>query len=152
MIRSYVDHPGMHFGVGGWLTAHEVEHFKFQHALNAYRADDAMMKDPGAAGDPDHQYWWEEGRHRRDDDPSGSLKPPYDKKYPAYTAMHEALYQHPIDEFASGDGVSKYSAEYRNDTYAGKVSYDIALHETLAEMAKMHRSSCQNMGLLADHP
>ena len=122
------------------ITAHEVEHFKFQHALNAYRAEyDAMMKDPGPAGDPEHQYWW--GRKGGTDammNLSGSLKPPYDKKYPAYTAMHEALYQHPIDEFASGDGVSKYSAEYWNGTYAGKVSYDIALHETLAEMAKMH--------------
>ena len=139
-IRLYVDHPNVHLGTVGGITAHEVEHFKFQHALNTYRAEyDAMMKDPGPAGDPNHQYGWgRAGGSSAMMRPDGMLRPPYDEKYPTYTAMQAALYQHPIDEFAKGDGVSKYSAEYWKGTYAGTVSYDIALHETLAEMAKMH--------------
>ena len=140
-IRLYGDHlHGLEHVAA--VTAHEVEHFKFQGALNDYRKDyDVMMKDPGPAPDPGHQYWW--GRKGGSDammSPDGSLKPPYDKKYPAYTAMHEALHKHPIHKFAEGDGVSKYSAEYWNAAHVGKAKTEIAFHETLAKIEDFEKA------------
>ena len=120
------------------ITAHEVEHFKFQDAINRSRADrDKMFADPGPAPDPEHKYWW--GKKGGSDavmNPSGGLREGYDKKYPDYSKMHEALHAPLMQDFSEGDGVSKYSAEYWKAFKDGKVSFEIAMHETLAEMAK----------------
>jgi hypothetical protein len=132
-IRIYTDHTDASWTPG--LTAHEIEHEKFQSAIDAYRREsDAIMKDRPAPN-PQSEHWWERrGEIMKAD---GSLFPPYDKKYPHYTAMHDALYSHGLDEFAKGDGVSDYSAEYWKGYHERKVSSDIALHETLAEMARI---------------
>jgi 2',3'-cyclic-nucleotide 2'-phosphodiesterase (5'-nucleotidase family) len=66
----------------------------------------------------------------------GSLKPPYDTKYPAYTAMHDAFFKYDVSAFADADGVSDYSYDYWKGWKAGNVQTFDAVHETLAEMAK----------------
>ena len=135
-IRLYVDHLNVDSVVA--VTAHEVEHFKFQAAIDAYRKDsEAIRSDPGPAPDPNHERWWgKKGGIDAIMSPDGSLKAPADKKYPFYQAMHEALYGPSVQDFAKGDGVSGYSAEYWKAYHAGKVGYNIAMHETLAGMAK----------------
>jgi len=135
-IRLYKDHLDGSNVAG--VTAHEIEHFKFEDALKAYREDSAKMKaDPGPAPDPTHERWWgKRGGTSAMMTPDGALRPPYDKKYPYYTALHEALYAPPMGDFADGDGVSKYSAEYWQGWKGGQINTEIALHETLAEMAK----------------
>jgi hypothetical protein len=142
-IRLYAEHLQPESVAG--VTAHEIEHEKFQGALDAYRREsDAISKDPGPAPDPDHPYWW--GKRGGTDammKPDGSLREPYDKKYPDYTAMHDALYAHGTEEFHKGDGVSDYSAEYWKGYHEHNVSHNIAFHETLAEMARIKYTTGQ---------
>jgi hypothetical protein len=135
-IRIYVDHVLPENAAG--LIAHEIEHEKFQGALDAYRREyDAVMKDPGPAPDPNSEtHWGKRGGSDAIMKPDGSLREPYDKKYPNYTAMHEALNAHGFEKFRAGDGVSAYSAEYWKGTYpGGSIGPQLAEHETLAEMA-----------------
>jgi hypothetical protein len=118
------------------LVSHEIEHVKYQTALNRYQAEfTAVMKEPRegatASSDPVMKA-------------DGSLKAPYDKKYPAYQAMHEAFFtKNGIKEFAEADGVSEYSYEWwKNwkDKEGGEGYFwagQSAIHETLAEMAKI---------------
>jgi len=136
VIRLYTEHLDM--GNVKGVAAHEVEHFKFEDALKAYREDSAAMRaDPGPDPDPTHERWYgKKGGTSAMMTPDGALRPPYDKKYPYYTALHDALYAPPMEDFANGDGVSKYSAEYWKGWKGGQINTEIALHETLAEMAK----------------
>jgi hypothetical protein len=122
------------------VVAHEIEHQKFQHALDAYKADiDKVMKEPGPAPDPNHPYFW--GKRGGSDavmKPDGGLREPYDKQYPIYTAFH-AAYQAPGsgDLFMKSDGVTNYSHEYWKGWKTGTTKTDSAFHETLAEMARV---------------
>ena len=137
-IRMYFDQLNETSVVG--VMVHEIEHFKFQHALDAYQAEtDAMMKDPGPAPDPNAEsYPQRRGGSHAVMNAMGELRPPYDKKYPIYTAMHEA-YSKDVMAFALGDGVSAYSAAYWKEWHSktGNVATSIAVHETLAEMARI---------------
>lgn len=136
-IRLYHDHLTKASAAG--VIAHEIQHAKFQGALDAYRREsDALMKDPGPPPNPEGHYFWEKrGGSDAIMKPDGGLREPYDKKYPVYTAMQTAFYMPALDEFAKGDGVSKYSAEWWAGVKAGKVSFTLAVHETLAEMSRI---------------
>jgi hypothetical protein len=137
-IRMYLDHLNENCVAG--VMAHEIEHFKFQHARNAYNAEyDAMMKEPGPAPDPNAESFPQRrGGHFAVMNAMGELRPPYDEKYPIYTLLQKQF--EGVDEYARGDGVSKYSATYwkawHNYDERGGVTTDIAMHETLAEMAR----------------
>lgn len=107
------------------VIAHEIEHIKFATALRRY-IDEAVMTESGEVN------------------PDGSLKPPYDKKYPAYKAMHDAYYGRDIKDFAVSDGVSDYSYEWWKNWKTKTAekpgvgpAYAKAVHETLSEMARI---------------
>jgi phage-related protein (TIGR01555 family) len=136
-IRIYSEHVTT--GASKGVVAHEIEHFKFQHALDAYKKEEqAMIADPGPAPDPVHpHYWGQRGGGYAVVKPSGGLRAPYDTKYPIYTAMSAARFEPDLKKFANGDGVSAYSAEYWKAWKNGKISTDLAFHETLAEMARI---------------
>lgn len=128
---------------------HEIEHMKFQTALNRYSAENkAVSLDPGPAPDPDHKYYW---RRNGGQDavmaPSGSLRDDYVTKYPIYTAMHEAFYKYGAEAFAKTDGVSEYSYDWWKAWVDGKTGSYQAVHETLAEMARIKRAT----GKFPDH-
>ena len=112
------------------LIAHEIEHVKFESALNRYREDlKKIVAEPRQEGPGDDVMR-----------PDGSLKPPYDEKYPAYTLMHEAFFKPSHDDFEASDGVTEYSYDWwRNwkDKGGREGSGHSAMHETLAEMAKI---------------
>jgi hypothetical protein len=120
------------------VTAHEIQHQKFQHALNTYHVERKMAQDePGPPPDPNGKYHWQKkGGQDAVFAPDDSLREPYASKYKGYTAMHEALFKHNFRAFAESDGVSEYSFEYWKGWKAGTVNSDIALHETIAEMAR----------------
>lgn len=101
------------------VIAHEIEHVKFQNALDSYRSESSHIPP---------------GEIRAD----GSLRPGLaGAVFPNYTAMHEALFKHGMDAFAASDGVSDYSYEYWKGWKEGKIGTELALHETLAEMARI---------------
>ena len=113
------------------LISHEIEHIKYETAVNRYEAErKAVMLDPDTfAGGP--------GGMR----PDGSLPPDAAKKYPVYSIMHEAYYQHSIADFAQADGVTEYSFDWWLNWKDSKTdrmqNTKSAVHETLAEMARV---------------
>lgn len=125
------------------VIVHEIEHMKVQKVFNARQAENtAISNDPGPAPDPDSKYWWgKKGGIDAVMSPSGSLHGDYVNKYPVYSAMHEALDKYNMDKFAAGDGVSSYSLDWWQAYKAGKASSFQAIHETLAEMARMKRET-----------
>jgi hypothetical protein len=115
------------------VIAHEIEHIKYETAINRYNAERAkVIAEVPPEGGMDQVM-------RAD----GSLKPPYDQKYPAYTAMHEAYYgRQSFTDFAAADGVSDYSYDWwlnwKEGSDRGTPSASrSAVHETLAEMARV---------------
>ncbi len=136
-INLYINHLSSQSIEG--VTAHEIEHMKFQGALNSYtREREAIWKDPGPPPDSTSENWYQRrGGNDAVVRPDGRPWPAYEGKYPAYTKMEDAFGQHSISEFAETDGVSDYSKEYWKGYRNGTVSSDIAMHETLAEMARI---------------
>jgi hypothetical protein len=70
--------------------------------------------------------------------PSGEIKEEYRKQYPVYARMWRFRDSIPYDDFAKDDGVTDYSKAYWKDYAAGKCTFHIAVHETLAEIAGHH--------------
>lgn len=144
-IKMFINELRADLPVDG-IIHHEVMHAKFENAFDQYVAESmAVESEDRPAGTPASR------------DPvmaaDGSLKPPYDAKYPAYTAMHEAFYRH--DPFTTGafsdaDGVSDYSYEYWKqwrDNGKRSADFNSAVNETLAEMARIRT----DLGTWPDH-
>jgi hypothetical protein len=122
------------------VTAHEIEHIKFQNAYDRYQEEfKAVMSEPPPPPRPEAENYWERvGGSSAIMHPDGSLRAPYDKKYPAYTLMHEAYFKPAPEKFVNGDGVSPYSEKYWKqweEKDKSGVAFFAAQHETLAEMA-----------------
>lgn len=143
-ITLYTPHAGPESAIPG-LTAHEVQHQKFQAFLNDYKDErERMEKDPDyeatkpkwSAPDADgtiHKLTPGSDDFMR---PDGTLKEPYDKRYPVYSAWQDAMATSTQD-FAKTDGVSGYSRDWWDAWHAGKANTDQAMHETLAEIARV---------------
>lgn len=153
-ITLYTPHLSLE-SVDG-VVAHEIEHEKFQAVMDAKQEEQkAVMTDPGPAPDPNGRYYWQkQGGAAAVMTPDGSLREPYDKKYPIYQKMWEVLEQHSYQKFADSDGVSNYSAEYWKAWREGgsplggsPVDTKLAFHETLAEMARIKYTT----GKFPDH-
>lgn len=123
------------------VISHEVMHQKFERVLNAYHADrDLMMKDPGPPPNPLAELRWERlGGTDALMKPDGSLRPPYDKKYPIYS-RYQNHFEANYEKLRKDDGITNYSRAYWAEyhTPGGKVSSKSAMHETLAEIASRH--------------
>lgn len=121
------------------VVAHEIEHQKFQNVLDKYAAESKLvMADPGPPPDPDAEsYPQRRGGTHAFMKPDGSLREAYVQKYPLYSAMQEAFFKHDMMLFAESDGVSDYSYQYWKGWKEGTVKTFNAVHETLAEMARL---------------
>jgi len=117
------------------IMAHEIEHERFQAALNAYNSEHhALMSIPGPAlfgevGVPGGGILMA----------SGAVRPEYQSRYPATTLLQKSLEQDKFKLYDS-DGCTKYSEAYwKNYNDNGRKSADgeRAMHETLAEMARV---------------
>ena len=121
------------------VTAHEIEHVKFQNALNRFRGErDALMKEPGPPPNPNAETHWERvGGFDAVMHPDGTVRPAYADKYPVYAMMFPAFGRPEWNEFVKGDGVTPYSVEYWTKWEGNKTAanFERAVHETLAEMA-----------------
>ena len=69
--------------------------------------------------------------------PDGNLRPPYDKKYPFYSAWDEVAGFKKQEALIKGDGVSPYSKEYWDGYEKHTIPLDKAFHETIAEMTRI---------------
>lgn len=151
-------------GIAG-VVAHEIMHAKYDALTKDYRRErDAMEKDPDYrkensvkwvpfdANNPEHVASKERGEMITTDgqvrertkgfmNPDGSLNEPYASRYPLYQKYNDATggtrKGNSIEDFAKTDGVSQYSKDYWTDWANGKTSTDHALHETLAEIARL---------------
>jgi hypothetical protein len=123
------------------VTAHEIEHIKFQNAYDRYQKErEAVMDEPGPPPNPDAEHHWDRvGGLDAVMRPDGMLRPPYDEKYPVYQLMEQAYGMVGAYEFAAGDGVSPYSDEYWKQWESNEKTAEYfrsGMHETLAEMAR----------------
>jgi hypothetical protein len=117
------------------IMAHEIEHERFQAALNAYNLEHlSLMKIPGdelfgRPGEPGTGVL----------KASGAVRPEYESRYPVTTLLQKSLEQ---DKFKlyDNDGCTPYSEAYwKHYNDGGRKSADglTAMHETLAEMARV---------------
>jgi hypothetical protein len=108
------------------MVAHEIEHIKYQTALNAYYSDfnKIVNLSKGEGGDLVLK-------------PDGSLRESYAGQFPFYAKMHEAYFASGVSEFANNDGVSSYSYEYWKAWKTSTMDTQLAIHETLAEMSRI---------------
>jgi SPP1 gp7 family putative phage head morphogenesis protein len=71
---------------------------------------------------------------------SGELKPEHKDSYPTYARV-QSVFEQSYSDLIRDDGVTPYSEAYWRDALKGRVSYHIAVHETLAEMAAVHETT-----------
>lgn len=135
------------------IMAHEVAHQKYETVLKAIEADRKLvMAEPGPPPDPNHPYWW--GQHGGTDAvmaADGTLRPPYDKKYPLYTRF--VKHDIDLDKRIKSDGITPYSKAYWEQAKPSvppekQVTLHLAQHETIAEMARV----LVDTGKLEGHP
>lgn len=159
-LSTTIDNKVYPNGVAG-VTAHEITHAKYQALLNDYRTDkEAMEKDADyhkdgeyVSGNPDinggERYFDRTKAYMK---PDGRLNEPYASKYPVYQKFTDAMIKGggswAGDDakygFAKTDGVSQYSREYWTDFINSKVNFDTAVHETLAEIARVKYDASLN--------
>lgn len=124
------------------VLAHEIMHGKFKAFMDQYDAETkAIMAEKGPAPDPNGEKAWQKrGGSWAVMSADGSLRAPYDKKYPVYQQYTKLLDSDGIDNLAKSDGITDYSTQYwdawnKNDP---NVPTRTAINETLAEMARLH--------------
>lgn len=131
------------------VTAHEIEHEKFNAFLNDYHDEKqavmALPKDSAPVqintGTDNPQTVMRDAMK-----PDGTLREPYDKQFPvytAYTALIEGTNSNPDlrAKMAKEDGCTPYSKQWWDEVAAGKATPEQAIHETLAEMASVRMKS-----------
>lgn len=114
------------------VTAHEIEHQKFQTVVDAAARElNALSKLPDPPGPP--------GTTKFERSASGGwvIRKEYVKQFPIAAAVQEVLHNVSIETFEMGDGVSAYSLEYWQGFKRGNIGRMSAMHETLAEMARL---------------
>lgn len=70
----------------------------------------------------------------------GGVYPQYVSEFPTMARLHETR-SLSMEKLKRDDGITEYSKAYWRDFEAGKVSGNIAIHETLAEIAGIHEAT-----------
>jgi len=103
------------------VLAHEIMHQKFELVRQLYELDrEAMQKDS----------------RKGVFSATGGVGAKYVDDYPTAAYLHPFLSK--TKELREGDGVTDYSRLYWDALKKGEGNYDIAMHETLAEISKLH--------------
>ena len=113
-------------GIGG-LVSHEVMHAKYHAVTEAYRVEQEDLarltrNDEVDIGDIMH--------------PDGRIKEAYREQFPIHTAMPYGL-GGSYSDLKKDDGITDYSREWWQAANDGKANGEIAVNETLAEMAAL---------------
>jgi hypothetical protein len=135
-VKIYYPHASTNFAASA--TAHEIGHRKLD-ALRARVRDERAdaHNEPGPRADPNGKYYWQKkGGHDAVFTPDGTLRAPYDKKYPFYQAWTQ-LAELKQDKLREDDGVSEYSKQYWDGNKHGDVPITTAYHETIAELSRL---------------
>ena len=118
------------------VTVHEIMHHKWEAVNNAYLAE---YKAVNALASP-HSY-----KQNPVMGPDDTLKPPYDAQFPIYTRLREYIHGPVWLTMMDEDGCSSYSEEYWKQTsYQQAGSLGSAVHETLAELARLEHESIKD--------
>ena len=136
-IKIYHPHVNMNSVAG--IVAHEIGHRKLDLFRRKYLKEfDEVMKDPGLPANPEGQYWWEKrGGHETVMKADGSLRAPFDKKYPVYEAWVQLTELNRDKMVKGGQGFSNYTDEYWKGFLDGTITIDKPIHETIAEMSRI---------------
>lgn len=119
------------------VTAHEIGHQKFQSFIDDLQKErDVVLHAPGPPPNPNGETIWE--RHGGIDaimSADGTLREPYAKMYPLYTAYEQIMKDAGgIEGMSKSDGITNYSREWWQSWKDGKANTPQAMHETIAEM------------------
>lgn len=116
------------YGARG-VMVHEIMHQRYASYLYDLADERDTIPDEAYAYGPEHT-----GELNSPDAP---LKPQYAQQFPLYAANYRTEGGSNAKELRETDGVTAYSKKYWADYSRGKVSWRIAVHETLAEMARL---------------
>jgi len=108
------------------LVAHEAMHAKFHAVKKAYDKEADLIDHDTRGGEKWGPDWVMT--------PEGAIREPYKKDYPIHAALAEGLLANG-DKLANDDGLTGYSIAYWEAWKNGKCSTELAVNETLAEMA-----------------
>ncbi|MCK9570494.1 phage minor head protein [Candidatus Pacearchaeota archaeon] len=123
------------------VTCHEIQHHRWETVQRQLNIES-------------HRLYATEGGPSSKLKASGEVKPEFKKDYPVYTAMQK-LWVSDIskkEKLASDDGVTEYSKSYWKDWEDHKhepyssTKFDLAVNETLAEMAKVQSQTAEIPG------
>lgn len=127
-INLYLDQLSKE-SVKGVLT-HEIAHMKFAEKLKKISELKKTIADIEPPNGTDY--------FKTVMMANGELREPYASQYPEYNEWHRIFDSKSIGEdFAKTDGVSDYSKAYWDEWHEGKMSTELAMHETLAEMSRI---------------
>lgn len=130
----------LHEGSVGGVTAHEIEHQKYQAYENAREAERAqLMKELEPYATLPHR------EHPMK--PDGSLREGWAERFPLYQKHHELTeLNNAWMKLKTSDGVTEYSRNWWKEAEAGNAQFSSAFHETLAEMARVKHQGGQLPG------
>lgn len=109
--------------VGG-LAAHELMHAKYQAVRRAYKDETARMVSYANVSNETITH------------PDGRVREEFQADYPLHTAMPDGFGGNTTD-LIKDDGITSYSREWWKAAKEGKATIELAVNETLAEMANL---------------
>jgi hypothetical protein len=111
------------------VTAHESQHAKYNDVMNEYHTEvRAILNDS-----------------RNTIEPSGKVRVEYRGEFQTYSAIQPYI-EGRAKELIKKDGITPYSSSYWKAYKDGKVHFDVAVNETLAEVASQ-KSRGINVGI-----
>ena len=115
------------------IVSHEIQHVKFETVMRA-RGEESqrMMADTRDVMRPDGTI--RDGTRPADNGAS------YVKEYPLVSEFAPLLEGKAWESLVKDDGVSEYSEKWWNEWKAGKAGTWSAVHETIAEMARLKKT------------
>lgn len=143
-IALYTPHVSPETASG--VTAHEIEHQKYQAFINDYRKEREAMEQSTEYKESLPRW---DGATKIDNGndtfmrPDGTLHEPWASKYPVYTAWTETM-RPSTQDYAKSDGVSGYSRDWWDAWHKSEANTEQAMHETLAEIAHARQKFRQN--------
>lgn len=107
------------------LISHEAMHAKFHAVQQAYEKEDEALFN-AEINDEEVRL------------PNGNIKPEYQAKYPMHTVMPNGFSGN-LEALQEDDGITEYSQAYWKGVSMGSNKPNVAVDETIAEMARLDR-------------
>lgn len=118
------------------VVAHELQHAKFNQWRNQATKEHRQLI--RMEGSEQVKYWVDNGFQR-------SLTPEGEKKFPFYASWKKFRDDDLQRELERADGITPYSASYWREYNSGSGTFERAVDETLAEVAKLRVNNSNAM-------